>query len=106
MGVRKVPREGKATPGPGKPDEKNDMDRDRYQKEDKSRKSSGKFDRFGKIDKESGSGHEGSMEEEMEQRELDDVSKNSKSNNIPLAAFHPNMGTIPIHSPTVSKWPI
>lgn len=46
------------------------------------------------------------MEEEMEQRELDDVSKNSKSNNIPLAAFHPNLGMIPIHSPTVSKRPI
>jgi hypothetical protein len=51
-------------PGIGKPDDKNDHDRDRYQQDDKARTSSGKFDRVGKIDREMDSGLEESMEEE------------------------------------------
>jgi hypothetical protein len=53
-------------PGPGKPDDKTDKDRDKYHKEDKAKKSLGKFDRFGKLDKDNDSSHEGSMEEDME----------------------------------------
>lgn len=52
-------------PGPGKPGDKDgprDNDRDLFPKGDKKRKGNGKFDRFGKIDKEVDSSHKGSME--------------------------------------------
>ena len=78
-------------PGPGKPDDRNDKDKDKYQKEDKIRKSSGKFDRIGKVDKEADSGHEESMEEDLEQLDNQDGGyENFTSNMVPLAAFHPN----------------
>lgn len=44
--------------GPGKPDDQSDKDRDKHYKEDKARKSTSTFDRFGKIDKDNDSGHE------------------------------------------------
>lgn len=76
-----------------KPDDRKDYDRDKYQKEDKSRKSSRKFDRIGKIDKEADSGHEGSMEEAMEQMQHDDIANTEE---VPIAAFHPNVGMISV----------
>ncbi|CAD6273003.1 unnamed protein product [Miscanthus lutarioriparius] len=43
-------------PGPGKPDDKADKDRDKFSKGDKSKGSSDKFNRIGKIDQEMESG--------------------------------------------------
>jgi hypothetical protein len=54
-------------PGPGKPDDKADKDRDKFSKGDKSKRNSDKFDRIGKIEQEMESGQEESMEEAMKE---------------------------------------
>lgn len=77
-------------PGLDKHEDKSDKDRDRHQQEDKAKKSSGKFDRMGKIDKEMDSSHDESMEEEGEKWQ--DGDKGSLI--TPLAAFHPTMGMV------------
>lgn len=56
-------------PGPRKDDGKDakyDEDRDSYPKEDKPRRGNGKFDRFGKIDKEGESSYGEYMEDNLE----------------------------------------
>jgi hypothetical protein len=55
-------------------------DQDKQSKGGNTKKGSGKFDRFGRIDKEGDSSHDGSMEEDMEVN--------------PIAAFHPDLGMV------------
>jgi hypothetical protein len=76
-------------PGLDKHEDKCDKDRDRHQQEDKAKKSSGKFDRMGKIDKEMDSSHDESMEEGEKWQDGDKGSLIT-----PLAAFYSTMGMV------------
>lgn len=67
--IRELSREGTSGPGSGKPDDSSGKDKDKGHKEDNARRSTGKFDRYSKLDKETESGHEESMEEDMEKLE-------------------------------------
>jgi hypothetical protein len=83
-------------PGPGNPDGSFDKDKDRPFREDNSKKSSSKFDRFGKIDNERESSRDGSMEEQMEGIDEGDLGtqKNKEVLVTPIAAFHPDIGFV------------
>lgn len=81
-------------PGPGKPDDKSDKDRDRFYKGENSKRGNDKFDRFGKIDRDIDSSHEESMEEDLEEIEKDSGGSDKPTDATPLAAFHPNMGMV------------
>jgi len=81
----------KGSQGQGKPDDKSDRDTDKNNKDDFGKKGGGKFDRIGKIDTEMDSGHEESMEEDMDEP---DKGNNDKTCSIPLAAFHPGIGLV------------
>lgn len=73
--------------GPGKNDDKNDKDKDNHPKGDKLKKSMSKFDRLGKMDREAGSSHDGSLEEGEELK-----GETHAYEAIPIAAFHPDKG--------------
>lgn len=88
--------------GSGKPDDQSDRDKDKYNKEHHAKKGSGKFDRFGKIDKENDSGHDESMEECLEKIEQQEGCE--AVDPIPIAAFHPSMGIVPVlHNDDLNK---
>jgi len=78
----------------GKPDDQHDKDNDKQQQEDKARKSLGKFDRIGKIDKEVDSSHEESMEEDVE---VCQDGQKGLSLDLPVAVFHPTMGLVEVN---------
>lgn len=78
-------------PGSGKPDDPTDRDKDHNHKGDKPRKSTDKFDRIGKIDKDNDSGHEESMEEELESVVQQTC---ALSGPMPIAAYHPSTGLV------------
>lgn len=81
--------------GTGRKDDKHDKSgrRDQDDAENNSRKRMGKFDRYGKIDKEHESNH-GSQEavEDMELYESD----NYQVDPVPIAAFNPSTGSLEI----------
>lgn len=84
-------------PGPGKNDHPHSRDPDDKHKEERGKRTRGKFDRIGMIDKELDSAHDDSMEESLEledQKERSDQIVNKET--VPLAAFHPNMGIVEI----------
>lgn len=91
-------RGGKGGPtGSGKPEDRSNRDKDKPHKEDNTRRSLGKFDRLGKIDKEAEAGYEESMEEEMEKMGQLEGEPNAPVDNItPIAAFHPSIGLVSI----------
>lgn len=77
-------------PGSGKPKDKPDKDKDRPFKDDNTKRSVGKFDRYGKLDKEGESRYEESMED-MKKLEQ---SGGAQETSIPIAAFHPSLGFV------------
>lgn len=81
-------RGGGGPPSSGKPDDKQDKkDRDNQDKQGggKFKKSAGKFDRIGKMDRGGDSSQEDSMEAVM------DIEPNES---VPLTAYHPDLGLI------------
>lgn len=90
--------EGRGPPGSDKLEDKADRDRDKDYKDEHARKSLSKFDRLGKLDKELEAGHDDSMEESLgNQKEADDIPA------IPIAAFHPVMGMVPIQQDEINE---
>jgi hypothetical protein len=84
-------------PGPSKPSDFHDKDPDNHHKGDKGRKSSSKFDRMGKIDKEGDTYQDDSMEELVEPEFLGVTNTQStEDRGVPLAAFHPDIGLLQI----------
>jgi hypothetical protein len=56
----------------------------------------GKFDRYGKMDKDNESGHEESMEEDIEKKEQLEGGNEIPADATPIAAFHPSMGLVQV----------
>jgi hypothetical protein len=89
-------------PGPGKPDDARDKDTGNNQKGDKGRRFSSKFDRMGGLDKEMDTYHDDSMEEAMETEVPSNSNDQQSGENIPIAAFHPNLGILELGDEQVS----
>lgn len=89
--------QGGPPPGPGKPDGSFDKDKDHQPGDDKQRKGNGKFDRFGRLDREMDSSLKGSMEEPVEQCFKETSFEGLKAKTVdPIAAFHPDFGLLQI----------
>jgi hypothetical protein len=94
--------QGGPPPGPGKPDGAFDKDKDHHSRGDQQKKSNSKFDRFGRLNREFDSSHDGSMEEPMEKcaKGAQPVDTNPRAIE-PIAVFHPELGFLQINKNTV-----
>jgi hypothetical protein len=104
QGALKGGKGGTSSPGSGNPDDSSGKDKDKGHKEDNARRSTCKFDRYSKLDKESESGHEESMEEDMEKLEkLDGNNELPANETSPIAAFHPSIGLVQVPTPSENE---
>jgi hypothetical protein len=87
-------------PGSDKPDDRTDKDRDKSSKDEHAKKSLGKFDRVGQIDKEMDPNQEDSMVEDIEK--IQD-GNNGNTFATPLAAFHPGIGMVNIDQKVMTE---
>lgn len=83
---------GPPPPGPRKPEDREDTDRDNNPRRDLNKKSSSKFDRYGKLEAEGEYSHEGDMEEGLER--TDQQGSNTNTDVIPIAAFQKGKGMV------------